>query len=41
MRLSTGVLVLGAILFVLPVPVTFVVGTLVMAVGGVGRLVGM
>lgn len=41
MRLSTGVVVLGAILFVVPVPVTFVVGTLVMAVGGVGRLFGM
>lgn len=41
MKLSTGILVLGAVLFVLPVPVTFVVGTIVMAIGGVGRLLGL
>jgi hypothetical protein len=40
MRLSTAALGLGAGLFVLPIPGTFVTGGLLLALGGVGRWAG-
>ncbi|MFC7189309.1 hypothetical protein ACFQL7_05245 [Halocatena marina] len=38
MRLSTPILVLGAVLFALPVPGTFVAGGIVLAIGVIARL---
>ncbi|MFH5797474.1 hypothetical protein [Haladaptatus sp. DYF46] len=40
MKISTVVLLLGAVLFVLPVPGTFILGGLVLLVGGVTRFLG-
>jgi hypothetical protein len=40
MRASTAVLVFGAVLFVLPVPGTFIVGVLVLLAGALARLLG-
>ncbi|SDQ46244.1 hypothetical protein [Halopelagius longus] len=40
MRLSTIVMVLGVLLFVLPVPVTFIVGGIVFLAGAAMRLLG-
>jgi hypothetical protein len=40
MRASTLVLVLGALLFALPLPGTFIGGALVLLVGGIVRLTG-
>jgi hypothetical protein len=40
MKTSTVVLLLGAVLFVLPVPGTFITGALVIFAGGVARLLG-
>jgi hypothetical protein len=40
MRPSTAVLALGAGLFVLPIPGTFVAGGLVLTAGGLARLSG-
>jgi hypothetical protein len=40
MQLSTIALALGAGLFVLPVPGTFVTGALLLLVGALGRWVG-
>ena len=40
MRASTLVLAFGAILFVLPIPGTFVAGALVLLAGGIARWLG-
>lgn len=40
MRVSTLILALGVILFVLPIPSTFIAGLLVLIVGAVARLLG-
>lgn len=40
MKLSTIVMVVGALLFVLPVPVTFIVGGIVFLAGVALRLLG-
>lgn len=40
MRASTIVIALGAVLFVLPVPGTFILGGLVALAGVVGRVLG-
>jgi uncharacterized membrane protein len=40
MQLSTIALVLGAGLFVLPIPGTFVTGALLLLLGGLGRWLG-
>jgi hypothetical protein len=40
MRLSTLALVLGAGLFVLPIPGTFVTGALLLLAGAIGRWFG-
>ncbi|WP_277815037.1 hypothetical protein [Haloarcula salina] len=37
MRLSTAVLLIGAVLFALPVPGTFIAGGLVLLLGGLAR----
>jgi hypothetical protein len=39
-RASTIVLILGAVLFVLPIPGTFVAGTLVLLAGVAARVLG-
>lgn len=41
MRISTLVIVLGLVLFVLPVPGTFIGGTLTLIAGALGRLFGL
>jgi len=38
MKLSTKILVAGALVFVLPVPGTFILGALILLAGGVARL---
>jgi hypothetical protein len=40
MKISTVVLLLGAVLFVLPVPGTFILGGLFLLAGGVTRYLG-
>ncbi|WP_435144753.1 hypothetical protein [Halobaculum sp. P14] len=40
MKTSTAVLVFGALLFVTPVPGTFITGALVLVAGTVGRWLG-
>jgi hypothetical protein len=40
MRVSTLVLAFGAVLFVLPLPGTFITGALVLLAGLVGRYLG-
>ncbi|WP_192498282.1 transporter [Halorussus halophilus] len=37
MRLSTIVLLLGAVVFAIPVPGTFILGGLILALGGIAR----
>lgn len=41
MRVSILILVLGAILFVLPVPGTFIAGGLVLLIGAIARFLGI
>jgi hypothetical protein len=41
MRISTVVILIGLGLFVLPLPGTFITGTLVALVGGVARWLGL
>ncbi|WP_274377997.1 hypothetical protein [Haloarcula rubripromontorii] len=41
MRISTIVLLLGVVLFVLPVPGTFIPGGLVLVAGALARWVGL
>ena len=38
MRLSTKILVVGALMFVLPLPGTFILGAVILAVGALARL---
>ncbi|WP_272913174.1 hypothetical protein [Halolamina rubra] len=40
MRASTVVLALGAVLFAIPIPGTFVTGALVLLAGGLSRWLG-
>lgn len=40
MRASTVVIAFGAVLFVLPIPGTFVAGALVVLAGAIARLLG-
>ena len=40
MRASTAVIALGAILFVIPIPGTFITGALVLLAGGLSRWLG-